>query len=372
MRLSVACVGCGLAITPAEMQAKMGMGINLGNTLEAPQEGQWAPAAKEYYFDAYKQQGFKNVRVPVRWDAHTSQSAPYTIDATWMARVEEVVGWSLARGFPTTMNVHHDDWLDDPNAFDGKLPRFVAIWEQVAEHFKGKEDNLVFECFNEPHQMTADQLNRLNAACVSTIRKSNPDRIIMISGLSWDSPQWIMSGQLQIPEDKQLMVHVHSYDPWAYCSTSPTQHSWGSAADRAALADWIGQMDAWSKKYNLPVYYGEFGVTHAQTPSTGRVVWYQARQQAIAKVGWAGAVWDDCGDLKVYDRASNSWDQAVADALTGKGPSCPGEASCGCDWTQGGANCGLDDGSECFCRCCCPYSGSGFQCKWQPGFLATV
>ncbi len=106
----------------------------------------------------------------------------------------------------------------------------------------------------------------------------------MISGLSWDSPQWIMSGQLQIPEDKQLMVHVHSYDPWAYCSTSPTQHSWGSAADRAALADWIGQMDAWSKTYNLPVYYGEFGVTHAQTPSTGRVVWYQARQQAIAKV----------------------------------------------------------------------------------------
>ena len=30
------------------------LGINLGNVLEAPMEGAWAPAAQEYYFDDYK------------------------------------------------------------------------------------------------------------------------------------------------------------------------------------------------------------------------------------------------------------------------------------------------------------------------------
>mmetsp|Transcript_1878 Transcript_1878/g.4528 ORF Transcript_1878/g.4528 Transcript_1878/m.4528 type:complete len:373 (+) Transcript_1878:40-1158(+) len=372
MRIHFAAMGGAAAITPSDMQQKMGMGINLGNTLEAPEEGDWAPAARETFFDAYKTQGFKNVRVPVRWDKHTGQSSPYTIDPKWMSRVEEVVGWSLKREFPTVMNVHHDDWLDDPNSFESQFPRFVAIWQQVAEHFQSAEDDLVFECFNEPHKMTADQLNRMNAACVSTIRKSNPHRIIMISGLSWDSPQWIQSGKLQIPQDDKLMVHIHSYDPWSYCNDNPTQHSWGSAADRAAMTGWIEQMDAWSKRYGLPVYYGEFGVTHKQSPSTGRVTWYQARQQAIAKVGWAAAAWDDCGDFKIFDRDSHTWDQAVADALVGKGSSCPGQGSCACDWTKEGAQCGEDDGSECFCKCCCPYKGTDYQCKWQPGFLATV
>jgi len=44
--------------------------------------------------------------------------------------------------------------------------------------------------------------------------------------------------------------------------------------------------------------------------------------------------------------------------------SCPGQGGCDCSWTNNGANCGADDGSECFCRCCCKYTGS---CNWQPG-----
>jgi len=45
---------------------------------------------------------------------------------------------------------------------------------------------------------------------------------------------------------------------------------------------------------------------------------------------------------------------------------CPpgGSGSCDCSWTAGGANCGQDDGSECFCRCCCQYTG---KCGWNPG-----
>jgi len=36
------------------MQKKMGIGINLGNTLDAPTEGAWAPKAEESFFDEYK------------------------------------------------------------------------------------------------------------------------------------------------------------------------------------------------------------------------------------------------------------------------------------------------------------------------------
>ena len=34
--------------SPAAMVKRMGIGINLGNTLDAPTEGSWAPAAQEW------------------------------------------------------------------------------------------------------------------------------------------------------------------------------------------------------------------------------------------------------------------------------------------------------------------------------------
>ena len=46
-------------MTPSELQKLMGVGINLGNTLEAPIEGQWAPRAQESFFDEFKRIGFQ-------------------------------------------------------------------------------------------------------------------------------------------------------------------------------------------------------------------------------------------------------------------------------------------------------------------------
>jgi len=224
----------------------------------------------------------------------------------------------MGHGFPTIVNVHHDDWLDDQQTFDAKLPRFVAIWEQIAAHFQNYNETLLFECFNEPHLMTSKQLAAMTQACVTAVRKTNPTRIIMISGLQWDNPSWILANNLTIPDDPQLMLHIHNYDPRPYTKKNPTQTEWGSAADRAALDLWVNETQAWSQKHGLPIYYGEFGVTHDQTAASGRVVWYQAHQAAISRVGWAAAAWDDCGWFKIYDRATDSWDQPIVDALLDK------------------------------------------------------
>jgi endoglucanase len=43
----------------------MGRGVNLGNTLSAPVEGNWAPIVYEQYFADVKNEGFSNVRIPV-------------------------------------------------------------------------------------------------------------------------------------------------------------------------------------------------------------------------------------------------------------------------------------------------------------------
>ena len=51
--------------TPQQLVEKMGRGINLGNVLSAPVEGNWSGAATEQYFIDVAEAGFKNVRIPI-------------------------------------------------------------------------------------------------------------------------------------------------------------------------------------------------------------------------------------------------------------------------------------------------------------------
>ena len=65
----------------AEIRNQMiGRGINFGNALEAPNEGDWGLVIKESYIQAVKDAGFSSVRLPICWSAHTGSTAPYPID----------------------------------------------------------------------------------------------------------------------------------------------------------------------------------------------------------------------------------------------------------------------------------------------------
>ena len=55
-------------ISPAEMQKRMGLGINLGNRLDL--YDQPVRPVNQTFFSAFVQQGFTNARVPVCWDLH--------------------------------------------------------------------------------------------------------------------------------------------------------------------------------------------------------------------------------------------------------------------------------------------------------------
>lgn len=144
-------------LTPKEAIAGMTRGINLGNTLEPPKEGEWNNVpAKEYYFDDYKTAGFDCIRIPIRWDNYTGKTAPYTVTETWMDRVEEVIDWGLSRDLYIIINSHHDDWIKDDYSETNKA-RYDSIWSQIAIRFKDKSEKLLFEMINEPHGLTVAQ-----------------------------------------------------------------------------------------------------------------------------------------------------------------------------------------------------------------------
>jgi len=306
------------------MQKVMGMGINLGNRLDL-QNNKKPKDVEESWFDAYKKANFTNVRIPVHWDKHVSKTAPYTVDSDFLDTVEKIIDYVLNRGMVAIVNTHHETWIDSaaPGVFERKLPRLEAIWTQVSQRFAHKDEKLLFEIFNEAHLITADQLNEMNSACLKIMRKSNPTRIVLLQGLKFGNPSWIIANgsSLVIPDDKQLMLEVHNYDPFNYAGGNPTVFSWGSNSDRADLKKWVTELDAWSNQKGLPIYYGEFATTTAQTKATGMLDWYKAHYEAIVSQGWGASVWNDGNKHLLFDYDSGAWTTDILQALGRTTPS---------------------------------------------------
>ena len=80
---------------PFKMNQLLGRGVNLGNALDAPSEGEWGVVLKEEFFQAVKDAGFSSIRLPVRWSAHAMTQPPYTINPDFMKRVDWAVNCAV-------------------------------------------------------------------------------------------------------------------------------------------------------------------------------------------------------------------------------------------------------------------------------------
>jgi endoglucanase len=304
----------------------IGVGTNLGNTLEAPVEGAWNKPAQEFYFTDWASRNFSTVRIPVRWDNHTGQTAPYLISPAFLSRVETIVGWCLEAGFTCLINAHWDSWLDlaDDAAFAAQLPRYDAIWRQVGAAFASYPPRLLFESFNEPHLMSTSSMNTMLATFYAATRATNPTRTLILGWLSYMGPSWIQEdgganfNAMNIPgngTDTALLVETHSYDPWGVCGQGTVP--WGAPGDVAAMGYMFGNLSLWSAAHGgLGVFMGECGCTRKQEQAQ-RVAWYTSFFQHVRNTPGivGGLVWDDDGEFQVYNRSSRTYDEGVMGAI---------------------------------------------------------
>lgn len=56
------------------LNQQLGRGVNLGNALEAPREGEWGMYLEAEYFALIAEAGFNAVRVPIKWSAHAQET----------------------------------------------------------------------------------------------------------------------------------------------------------------------------------------------------------------------------------------------------------------------------------------------------------
>ena len=161
--------------TAQEAVTNMGVGWNLGNTLDAnngaaqglESETCWGqPKTKPELMTMMKEAGFGAIRVPVTWFNHMDKDGK--VDEAWMKRVHEVVDYVIDAGLYCIINVHHDTgdgsvhWLHaNMSVYNDTKERYEYLWQQIAEEFKDYGEKLLFESYNE-------MLDKYNSWCFAT------------------------------------------------------------------------------------------------------------------------------------------------------------------------------------------------------------
>lgn len=305
----------------------LGRGINLGNALEAPKEGEWGVRLKAEYFATIKKAGFDTVRLPVRWSAHAAKDAPHAIDAKFAERVDWAIDQALANDLNIIVNVHHYGEMD--TAPDEHLPRLMGLWRQIAARYKDRPTRVHFELLNEPH----DKLNeaKWNAAVpklLAVVRRTNPIRPIIIGPGQWNSIRAL--DKLDLPkDDRHLIVTVHFYDPfefthqgasWVKGSDRWKGRAWnGSDAEKAAITKQLEKAADWAKAHDRPVFLGEFGA-YQEADMKSRARWARFVVGEAERLGFSWAYWEFCSGFGAYDQKAAAWRDALKSALLRDAP----------------------------------------------------
>ncbi len=322
--------------TAVAMAKKIGFGWNMGNQMEAhndgnPSETAWTGVlCTQAALDAVAEAGLKSVRIPVTWINLIGPAPDYTLDETRLSRLKEIVGFAHNAGLFTIINIHHDGadskyWLSVRQGADNDaiLDKIGKVWTQLANAFADCDDWLVFESFNEIHDggwgwsdeyLTAagkkrqnDILNGWNQKFVDVVRATggkNATRWLGVPGYC-ASPEFTLDDGFKVPTDKagKIMVAVHDYTPYKFAQTAEV-NQWGhnrtvELKDPTYGEDYMKEL--FNRLYtrwvanNIPVYLGEFGCAN-RTDEKGfaaQLYYLEYMSKCASVFGMGGLIWDN-------------------------------------------------------------------------------
>lgn len=348
--------------TGFDITAEMGMGWNLGNTMDASgnkanpldDETYWGnPKTTKVNMTALKAAGFKTLRLPVSWDDHTGAAPDFTIDAAWMNRVEEIANYALDNGMYVIVNIHHNTGWENPtlaNEANAKA-RLQKLWTQIATRFEKYDHHVIFETMNEPRDQKVESdssdddwwgndsnyftvLNRLNAAALDAIRATggnNKKRLVMMPGYTAGVAEHQLSAVV-IPNDKMVALSVHSYTSYNFALNLGTGSvTTFGAGDQTEIDAIFNRIDSKFLQKGIPVIMGEWGSTDkGNLAERIKQAKYYAQKSSTYKVPMV--VWDN-GNLATFDpnknqgeimglfnRNNNTWVfPTILDAIMGGG-----------------------------------------------------
>ena len=314
----------------------MGLGWNLGNTLEANKqnlndvlitdftrddfwgrqglesESCWGQEpTKPELLKMMKDGGFGAIRVPVTWYNHMDKDGK--VNAEWMKRVHEVVDYVIDQGLYCIINVHHDtgadkdnfhSWIkaDEANYTTNKA-KYENLWKQIATEFKDYDQHLLFEAYNEmldekntwnePVDKTDGYkaINDYAKSFVTVVRATggnNAQRNLVVNTYSASNSSAAMKA-LELPETTgHIVFQIHNYPNWKDESTTrqlidnlisdikTNLISKGAPViigEYATFTTFPANLDYYEKDRKLALYAMDYFITKTKEAGIGTFYW---------------------------------------------------------------------------------------------------
>jgi endoglucanase len=308
--------------TAMEIVSRLGRGINLGNMLDAPNEGDWGTRFEDEYAGIIREAGFRHVRLPVKWSGHASLTAPYKIDDALIERVRHILEVCHEQQLAVVLNMHHYDEIHNNPA--AEEARFIALWQQISDAFADAPADVVFELLNEPHgQFTTADWNRMFPKALDVVRRKHPRRGVIVGGAVWNSFSELPA--LQLPDNDRLLIGTfHYYLPFPFThqgaeflgqNMPPVGRAFPAGdGELREMAKHFQQVADWSKATGRPVYLGEFG-SYQRAAMPDRVRWTKQVAELAAQHGFSTAYWEFCSGFGAWDPQTQSWRDELRAAL---------------------------------------------------------
>lgn len=309
-------------------------GWNLGNTLDACSYGSktnkdlstetgWnMPETTKEMIQAVAAQGFKSIRVPISWHNHITDSN-YTIDSEWIARVKEIVDWSLDAELKVIINIHHDNLTESQmNSTYGfcvttnttlknqSNAYITAVWKQISATFKDYDARLVFELLNEPRCRDASNdgftapsnlsacnsvITQYEQAALDVIRASggnNASRYVMVPPYA-ASPDQTSGWSLPTDSAKgKLIVSLHAYTPYRFAMYDGTDHTTFTSQDEGEITWLFNSIKTNYISKGIPVIIGEASASNKNNDGD-RKKWANAYFGKAKALGIPVVLWDN-------------------------------------------------------------------------------
>lgn len=308
-------------------------GVNLGGWLSQCgknyTEEHYSTFIQEEDIQKIASWGLDHVRLPVDYNVIQTDEGDFI--ESGFAHIDRAISWCEKYGLNLVLDIHKACGFvfDDASycSFFTSEPMqdvFVKLWQELARRY-GNKQNIIFELLNEvTAREFAEPWNRIAKRTIAAIREIAPETKILIGGIFNSSIFGLTL--LEAPFDDNVVFTFHCYSPMPFThqgaywiATMPADYRMGypvTAAEMNACsqkifgddykAEYEGLGDDMlspayfekmiasalevSRKYDVPLYCGEYGVIElADVDSTLR--WYQDMHAALAKHNIARAAW---------------------------------------------------------------------------------
>lgn len=305
----------------------------------------------EQDFIDVKNMGVDVVRVPIRFHDMTDGTEAQTLDPDFLKKLDVIVGFAEKHGLYLILDNH--SWSPVIGTSDDVGEILIPVWRQIAERYKGRDDHLIYELQNEPHEIDQTLWSSIQADVIEEIKSIDSDCRILVTGTDFSS----INGMRALPKYDygNIIYSFHFYDPYLFTHQG---QSWAEpnmldlknvpfpadAHEMPELPDslkdtWLkGQYDDYKKvatvsaledsldravefanENNVPVFCGEFGVYTRNSMHEDRVRWYQIVSELLRVRNITYTCWDYYGGFGLYGGgrgdAEYDLDTDIAEAL---------------------------------------------------------